>query len=389
MKISFTQIYERLKRFDRPATPQKWLAILFAVSVIPLLLLTVFTLIVDPFMRYHVPYSWSVPQFSEEYFQIPGVLRQFDYDSVIVGSSMSQNFRLNEFREKLGKNPVKATARGLLPATGKLYINIAGESRGDKLQTVYWGVDILTFNADPDSHFQPLANYVYSNNHFLDVQYWWNWTLFYDYYPAWLKPKFGGSKKTQERYAIRTDIDRMFCWDYKPEPFGMEAMAAENTKRPLNFAPMKPCALENFKYNVIETVRKYPDTEFIIFTAPYSVYFWSAMLDTGYLQSALDFRTMMIAELLSEPNVKVYDFAWQAEKITDADAFKDLTHFGSMHNSWMVDCMAEGKYRITELEQVEKNNGELQKEAAEYLDSFRGNFDSPNKVDELVYSHRV
>jgi hypothetical protein len=75
--------------------------------------------------------------------------------------------------------------------------------------------------------------------------------------------------------------------------------------------------------------------------------------------------------------------------ITDTSAFKDLTHFGPTHNSWMVDCMAKNLYRITDPVQVQENNRKLQEEAGKYLESFRENFGTPTKVKELIFTHLV
>ena len=62
------------------------------LSVIPFLLLFAFNFTVDP-LQFYRPASFYEPYYSmQQRYQNPGLARNFPYDTVIIGASMSENF---------------------------------------------------------------------------------------------------------------------------------------------------------------------------------------------------------------------------------------------------------------------------------------------------------
>ena len=57
-----------------------------AAALAALCMLTVYLL--DPFYHYHKPWFGLKAVLNEKEYQVPGSLRHFDYDSVLVGSSV-------------------------------------------------------------------------------------------------------------------------------------------------------------------------------------------------------------------------------------------------------------------------------------------------------------
>ena len=53
--------------------------------------------IVDPFYQYHKPLADLQPLVNRAEYQNVGMARHLDYDSVITGSSMTENFRASWF----------------------------------------------------------------------------------------------------------------------------------------------------------------------------------------------------------------------------------------------------------------------------------------------------
>lgn len=75
-----------------------------SLIIIALALIAIFTVIVDPLFQYHKPF-FNVYIVSERY-QNPGILKNFDYDSILTGSSMTENFRVSWFKN-VDENVVK------------------------------------------------------------------------------------------------------------------------------------------------------------------------------------------------------------------------------------------------------------------------------------------
>ncbi|WP_302612487.1 penicillin-binding transpeptidase domain-containing protein [uncultured Muribaculum sp.] len=57
------------------------------------------TIFVDPFLHYHGGQDFLEYPLKDERYQNDGIVRHYDYDSIITGTSMSQNFNCSEFDE--------------------------------------------------------------------------------------------------------------------------------------------------------------------------------------------------------------------------------------------------------------------------------------------------
>ena len=76
----------------------------WAVRTVVLMLLCiaavcVSTVIVDPFFHYHAPAGWMSYYLHNQRYQNDGILKHFDYDAMITGTSMTENFKTSEMDE--------------------------------------------------------------------------------------------------------------------------------------------------------------------------------------------------------------------------------------------------------------------------------------------------
>ena len=82
------------------------LACLFAGALVVL---------VDPFFHYHKPLKGFPYQVDNQLSQNPGMAKNMEYDSVILGSSMTVNFNTNWFEELMGLNTIKLSYSAAFP----------------------------------------------------------------------------------------------------------------------------------------------------------------------------------------------------------------------------------------------------------------------------------
>ncbi|MDE6963841.1 MAG: SGNH/GDSL hydrolase family protein, partial [Lachnospiraceae bacterium] len=81
----------------------------FFTAGIVLLLLCILTVVVfDPFFQYHKPLKGLKAVLTDKEYQCVGSLKTFDYDSVIAGSSVSENYYNDWFNQGFGCNSIKA-----------------------------------------------------------------------------------------------------------------------------------------------------------------------------------------------------------------------------------------------------------------------------------------
>src|SRR5579871_3770468 len=101
---------------------------------------------IDPLQLFRrAPYA-AVFSTNERY-QLPGLARNYDYDTVIVGSSMAQNFYLGYADRELRARTLKLAISGSSAHEQFLILNVA--LRTGKVKRVVWSLDQWEFRGSP------------------------------------------------------------------------------------------------------------------------------------------------------------------------------------------------------------------------------------------------
>ena len=91
---------------------KKWFFKCLAVLAALLGLTAVIVIIVDPYFHYHGPLSFLSYKLYDERYTNDGISRHFDFDALITGTSMAQNFKPSEMDALFGTNSVKEAFSG-------------------------------------------------------------------------------------------------------------------------------------------------------------------------------------------------------------------------------------------------------------------------------------
>ena len=73
-----------------------WITVTLAFILISFCLLGSITIYIDPFFHYHAPLANYEYPITNERYQNNGITRHFEYDSIITGTSMTENFKTSE-----------------------------------------------------------------------------------------------------------------------------------------------------------------------------------------------------------------------------------------------------------------------------------------------------
>ena len=103
---------------EKRENPKKWMATFVIITVVVLLLTGVLTAVIDPYFLFHKPLPGISYLLDNERYQNYGIARSFDYNAVIVGTSMSENFKPSEFDALFGVTSVK------LPYSGGSHLEV-------------------------------------------------------------------------------------------------------------------------------------------------------------------------------------------------------------------------------------------------------------------------
>ena len=206
---------------DKPRKLVFLILILILITVIPCMVLN---FIVDPLQFYRKSFYFNNVLYLYQRYQNPGLARNYGYDTVIIGTSMTENFLPRDTKSILDLDVLKLSISGGSVYEQRLMLNVA--MRSDKLDNVIWGIDFSSFKGSSqrkggeDSTF---PEYLYDTDLFNDFKYLLNDKTTELSINALIKLlKFGPAKKD-------INIDRYSFW-YPYVKFGEEIMI-ENGKK--------------------------------------------------------------------------------------------------------------------------------------------------------------
>lgn len=298
----------------------------------------------DPYFHYHAPFSWQTYQLYDQRYQNDGIARNFEYNAIITGTSMTENFSATQCDELFGVNTIK------IPYFGASYkeINqavVRAIDRNPDIKMVVRSFDTYKVFEDKDHmSYTEYPEYLYDDNHLNDVKYLLNKDVLIE----WIVPAMLGTL----RKAPSTTFDEYANWD-SVSVYGKEAVLkgyirAEEVKPALPLTEQdKQTIRDNVYQNMISVAEDNPQIEFYYFIPPYSVVFWDNLNRQGDLVRSIEAQRLAVDMMLEHENIHIYSFATDFETVTDLNMYKDTNHYRGMINDKILGCMADKEYLIT------------------------------------------
>jgi len=319
-------------------------------SVILLFLLGTMVVLVDPFFHYHKPIRPLKAVVSKGEYQCIGTVRNFDYDSILLGSSVAENYNNRWFDEAFGGKTIKGIQRSATTVDMLYYLNEA--IRTHDLKNVYYNLDTFSLTADADKVYpdESLPLYLYNEDLYDDVKYIWNKDVIFEHVPYMLAMSFIG------------DYDEGASYNWAQYKTFSEDVTLSNYPRTEQVLPM--LTEEDYKENVdanitaVENVVKAnPQITFRFICPPYSMLWWDNAYRYGETQQNLYANREVFKRLLPYENVEIYYFQNEEAVITDLNNYMDSIHFSDAINGAIVENMKNGENRLT----LDNYEEELQK----------------------------
>lgn len=307
-------------------------------------------IIVDPYFHYHKPFSFLSYRLYEERYINDGISRHFDFDALITGTSMAQNFKPSEMDALFGTNSVKETFSGA--GYQEISENLERAlSRNKNLKMVLWAVDYNGFLRDYDwMQYDEYPTYLYDDNPFNDVSYLFNKSILYHGVLSNVAATLSG--------APSTTMDEYSSWQWET---GLDQILTSynrndvNKNSPKDFGDKeRQMVTKTITANITAIVNKYPDTIFYIFYPPYSICYWDALNLKGTISRQLMAERTATELLLTCPNVKLYNFFDQYDVICNPDYYSDHGHYSAEINSKILGWIAQDTGLITTENYLEK-----------------------------------
>lgn len=298
--------------------------------LIGLVFFAALVVVVDPFFHYHEPILGMKAVLTDKEYQCIGTLKNFDYDSVIVGSSVCENYNNHWFDDKFGVKSVKAVRSYGATADLTYFLDVAYQEHDIKY--VFYNIDPGALAGEPYVTFEETGcpMYLYDDNPINDIQYLLNKDVIFKKIPYMISKSFIGQYDEGESYNWAQ-------WKY----FSEHDMLAQYMRNP-NIEETKAADyyIEQCDANIAlieEIVKAHPETDFIFFYPPYSMVWWDNISRDGDLDSYLFNMKRCCASLIKYDNVRFYSFIDNEEICTNLDNYMDVLHFSAQINHYIVD----------------------------------------------------
>ncbi len=324
---------------------QKWLTGYFCIAAAALGVIGAVIYYIDPYFHYHYPHTEKYYyELSNERYQNDGIARHFDYDTVITGTSMTEQFKTSEMDAFFGTQSIK------VPYSGGSYKEIHDNlqtvlKRRSELKMVVWGLDMNRFLADRDEmryEAEEYPSYLYNENPLDDVRYLFNRN-------AMLDVCYILTGSILEMEPGITSFDEYTAWQNNYTygiqtvcPDGISLNEAGKTNVSLS-GEEKHIIQENIQANITSLAEAYPNVTFYLFFTPYSALWWADQS----VERQVEAEQYVIELLLEHDNIRLYSFNNRTDITTDLNHYKDKFHYAAWINSLMLRWMYEGEYLLT------------------------------------------
>lgn len=303
------------------------LTILFTAGL--LAIVAVVNIAVDPLFQYHKPWFGLEPVIDNERYQNAGVIKHFDFDNAILGTSLSENFRVSELDDTFGGKSVKLTMHGSSIYNMTYQLELM-KKREDKPRIIMSDMSPILFEAPTDQLKNPLPTFLYNYNPFDDVEYLWNFSILNDFTYQTVMLNINHSVP---------DYDTVFIAE-ESKNFGKEIALAHYSRPKIRTEPVDDTEpyLEQERENIAlftRYIEAMPECEFVFFMAPFSMLYWDEQMRLNRV-STLRAAYLEACEILTGyDNVKLY--MWtdneMLETISDLDNYIDARHYNGQISS--------------------------------------------------------
>jgi hypothetical protein len=327
---------------------------IFAVfALLPLVVVTLVNYVVDPFQYFRVVHP---AQFSNgmQRFQAPGIVRNYDFDTIIAGNSVVANLRNSIFdRAEFAVKPktMNLSFWGSTIREDAYVVALALNTR--PIKTVYWSIArqaLAEFRyADfPKCMYGGVYRFIPPYCYLLNSNVFWESYVTVshsnDSTASWIREidqwkTFGPLKIDPHAEACRLqglvkrdDIDRL------------TRLAKDD------LGPTNGLEVERYRAVVLPIVRANPGVRFVFLFSPLHLgEFWRKAV-----YGSLKVERALTDLFLGEPNVEIHDMVGLIYITHDLSHYRDAYHYDSEGSRQVVAALASGQLKINSIAQHEK-----------------------------------
>lgn len=353
---------------------KRYLKLLFGAFIFACGILIALNWWIDPLQFYR---RATYPPFliGEKRFQAPGLVKNYPYDTLVVGTSVSENFEAKTIKEKLGLDALNVSMQGASAREQSLVLTLALKT--GKVRRVIWDINYEYLRGDP----QWVANYdgnfpfyFYDANPLDKIN---NYLLNVDTAKSSLKILL--QRCGWHTYHSQTP-DELYPW-YRLKKSGVENVAkAWRRAGPDGRHVLRGAVADywltnlnaNFDLHVLQPIREHPEVRFDMYFPPFSIGYYAAVhagLPEIY-EHMLQNKQYIFAQTRNLPNVQLFDFQPLPDIVYDPENYFDLVHFNHHVGDYILDSLRLEHHLMTSNSIVELQTMTTNAAAAQWVKQF-------------------
>lgn len=296
--------------------------------------------IVDPLQYYRRNFAY--PLYENDKWQVAAFIKSFSFDTAIVGTSMTQNFSLENIRKKLGGAPIKLSISGATIPEQLIVVKAA--IRSGKLKKIIWGIDRCYFYSSKNAFTGEMPMALYERHLSAHAKYLLN----LDMLSHSLRIILQNANMNFLKLAPQ-ELETYNSWWQKSHFSKSVVLQAYNSALTKKKLPPDSRETSEVLESFLRLIHSHPEVEFILFFPPYSLAYHKLQYITNKAEYYEDmrFRKELMKKLIAIKNVKLFDFETDLNTISNLDNYKDLTHYSHIVNKYIVDCIAKNNRLVS------------------------------------------
>ncbi len=331
-------------------TYSKWIKTLFVTLFIFSSFIVGVNYTIDPLQQYRISSFYPIYfEINKQRYLNAGLAKNYDYDSIVLGTSHTENFIISEIRNTLEfKKPIKLCISGGSAKEQSVTLQTAIVNNKN-IKNIIWGLDIFSFKGKEtrvNYGKKSFPMYLYDQNILNDYRYLLSFetviksfdALWYPHIKSQNNPKF--------------DYNRMYEWqNQKLFTLNNVLKSWKKIMKYYDSCEKNEYTLEAFKssfnFNFLNIIKDNPQINFKIFFPPYSILHFKVLEKEEMLKDIFEFKKYIFKSIGNLSNVKIYDFQIEKNITHNLHNYKDLTHYNQKINTLILEQIKENNYLLT------------------------------------------
>lgn len=296
-------------------------------------IIMIFNYIIDPFQQFRINKYGR----GEQRKINPGIAKNYKYDSIIIGTSTSQNIHKNDIKRLFYiENAVNLSMSGSTQTEQEQLLNLA--LKYNKVKLIIYGMDMFSYTWDPGTFRSRIPDYLYSENEFLKFKYLLNVETVNKSLSALRRVLKGKQDITWiDNHSYHKDNGEYRKENvYKSAPNDRGAIET----RDYNYNKM----IKNFD-NFLKFLDENENIQFKIYFVPYTMVWWYYAEKYNKIDDIIKFKYYVVDKLSEYNNVELYEFQDSIE-ITCDDNYKDILHISPQKSREIVEKIAKKENKV-------------------------------------------